>query len=561
MDQPRQSWPDPRLSTSRRGLLQAGGAALLAAAGLGACSSGGGRDSAAQNNANARVSLPTYIPFQQVAPDLAPSADGVMAGYVNYPTNLVDVGTTPVLRSGKPITALSQTAAVAPPSVNRNAYWQELNRRIGVELKFNLAPQADYPTKLITALAGDDLPDLVQMLPTSFPRVPRLPEVLRAKFADLTEYLSGDNIKEYPALANIPTSSWLATVYNGGIYGIPIHRGIVGALMLTRQDVLDKLGADSAITSGEEFLELCRQVSDPGKRRWAVGDPRSVFVFVLEMLKGVNVWAERDGRFIRDYEADEYRQALEIVAKMWKEGLFHPDSYAKVGTTTWQALVAGTVVMCMDGYRSWPILMRDFRKDNPELRIGAIPPPAYDGDGLGTQFLSSGIFSITTIKKAEPGRLKELLQVLNFLASPVGTRNALFLSYGIEGQHFTMRGGNPILTPKGVTEHTVPVNYISIQPDILYDSGQAAVTRAQYDYQRKVVPTGVRRAEIGLYSETDSAKGPALDVKMSNLHGDIIQGRQPVSAWAEAVAQWRKDGGDKMRAEYQEARQRAGADK
>jgi putative aldouronate transport system substrate-binding protein len=561
MDQPRQSWLDPRLSTSRRGLLQAGGAALLAAAGLGACSSGGGRDSAAQNNANARVSLPTYVPFQRVAPDLAPSADGVMAGYLNYPTGLVDFRTTPVLSSGEPITALSQTAAVAPPSVGRNAYWQELNRRIGVELKFSLAPQADYPFKLITALAGNDLPDLVQIRLNAEPRVPRLPDVLRAKFADLTEYLSGDSVKEYPGLANIPTSSWETTVFNGGVYGIPVHRGLVGTPMLTRQDLLGKLGANSAVTSGEEFLELCRQVNDPGKRRWAAGDPKSLFVFLMEMLNGVNLWAEQDGKFIRDFETDEYRQALEIVAKMWKEGLFHPDSYAKVGTTTWQALVAGTVVMCVDGYRSWPILMRDFRKDNPELEIGAIVPPAYDGGGQGTKFLGTGIFSITAVKKSEPARLKELLRVLDFLAAPTGTRDAQFISYGIEGQHFTARDGNPTLTPKGVTEHTVPVNYISAPPDILYDSGQAAVTRAQYDYQQKVVPTGVRPGNIGLYSETDSAKGPALDVKMSNLHGDIIQGRRPVSAWAEAVAQWRKDGGDKMRAEYQEARQRVGADK
>ena len=53
------------------------------------------------------------------------------------------------------------------------------------------------------------------------------PELLRAKFADLTEHLSGDAVKEYPFLANLPTESWRTCVFNGGIYGLPVPRAAV----------------------------------------------------------------------------------------------------------------------------------------------------------------------------------------------------------------------------------------------------------------------------------------------------------------------------------------------
>ena len=53
------------------------------------------------------------------------------------------------------------------------------------------------------------------------PNIENLAEFLKAKCADLTPYLSGDAIKDYPNLANIPTSAWRVPIYGNAIYGIP----------------------------------------------------------------------------------------------------------------------------------------------------------------------------------------------------------------------------------------------------------------------------------------------------------------------------------------------------
>ena len=53
------------------------------------------------------------------------------------------------------------------------------------------------------------------------PNIENMAEFLKAKCADLTPYLSGDAIKDYPNLANIPTSAWRVPIYGNAIYGIP----------------------------------------------------------------------------------------------------------------------------------------------------------------------------------------------------------------------------------------------------------------------------------------------------------------------------------------------------
>lgn len=40
---------------------------------------------------------------------------------------------------------------------------------------------------------------------------------------------------------------------------------------------------------------------------------------------------------------------------------------------------------------------------------------------------------------------------------------------------------------------------------------------------------------------------------MGNLQNDILQGREPVSAWDDGVATWKSGGGDTIRDEFQAA--------
>ena len=99
------------------------------------------------------------------------------------------------------------TGPIAP--LEGNTAWQEINRQVGATINLvNNVSNSDYRTKLATVVAGGDLPDTIYIPATpggqSAPFA-QFPDFLERSAADLTPYLSGDAVKDYPNLAAIPT--------------------------------------------------------------------------------------------------------------------------------------------------------------------------------------------------------------------------------------------------------------------------------------------------------------------------------------------------------------------
>ncbi|NED88075.1 ABC transporter substrate-binding protein, partial [Streptomyces sp. SID11233] len=57
----------------------------------------------------------------------------------------------------------------------------------------------------------------------------------------------------------------------------------------------------------------------------------------------------------------------------------------------------------------------------------------------------------------------------------------------------------------------------------------------------------------GIYSETNAKTFGALKLKTDDVLKGIMQGREKLSALDETVRMWRREGGDRMRAEYEKA--------
>src|SRR5262245_48975401 len=82
----------------------------------------------------ARANLPAYVAFRGARADLAPTDDGVQAGYLSYPRELVKaVQRAP--GSGGDVTVFTQTARPLPPAVDANLAWQEVNKQLNANLK------------------------------------------------------------------------------------------------------------------------------------------------------------------------------------------------------------------------------------------------------------------------------------------------------------------------------------------------------------------------------------------------------------------------------------------
>jgi putative aldouronate transport system substrate-binding protein len=156
-----------------------GAAALLGIGSVSGCNSGGGGSQANSAESNSKVALPTYVPYTGITPDLAASTNGVDPAFRHFPKEHPK-SVTDKPGNGETVSGMSNIFNAVPPGLGSNSYWAGLNDRLGVDLKFQMVPAADYEQKFATTIAGNDLPDLVQMRP-----VANLPALLDKRFTRL----------------------------------------------------------------------------------------------------------------------------------------------------------------------------------------------------------------------------------------------------------------------------------------------------------------------------------------------------------------------------------------
>jgi putative aldouronate transport system substrate-binding protein len=539
--------------TRRRLLAGAGGlAAMAGAAGLVGCS-GGGAQTTNNASANSKVQLPTYIPYTGLKPDLPGTADGVDNAFRNFPKeNPKVVQEKP--GNGETLVGMANIYYAVPPGPDKNSYWAGLNERMGVDLKLQMIGNADYSTKFSTVIAGNELPDIMQMVV-----VANFPQLLESRFTPLDEYLSGDAIKDYPNLANIPNLTWKSAVYNGKLYGIPIPRGAIGSYHFIRQDIFEAKGLPINPKGYDELVQVTKELTDPKKRTWAfslINQPRQL----LGMMNDEpNTWREEGGKLTHTYETDEYKQTVTDLIAMWKTGVIHPNAFDPAQPFKNLFNSGACAINASDGYPGWAQYISD-NSSNPEFKLGLMLNYNRDGSKLARWHFGSGVYSITGLKKQDnKDKIKLILRALNYLAAPFGTEEYLYRLYGQEGvDHKMTDAGDPVLTKTGQTNTVIPIRYLADAPYTVYQPGRPQDADTQHAYQSKEVPTGIANPTIGLWSNAAATKNATADKNFQDGIADIIQGRKPFSGLQDLISTWKTAAGDAMRNEYQDQLQKNG---
>ncbi len=256
-----------QLSMSRRGFLTtaAGTAGAVAAAPLlAACGTGATATVGSTSTSSLAKILPAYVPLSAagIKPDY-PSVDGSEPGYLSYPTTLVHtVSETP--GSGGSYTAIAPTWG-SIPRTSGNTYYQALNSALGANMQWQPTNGTTITTTLPTLFAGNQVPDWIEV-PT-FAEPPGFGQAAQDKLADLTPYLSGDKIKEYPNLAAIFSNGWQQGIWNDKIVGIPtvVAGFATGVFLYYRADILESLGIGTpSVKSLADLYDLGKEINDPG---------------------------------------------------------------------------------------------------------------------------------------------------------------------------------------------------------------------------------------------------------------------------------------------------------
>jgi putative aldouronate transport system substrate-binding protein len=520
---------------------------------------GGAAPTAAPSNASG-VTLPVSVPVQGPAPDKPGSADGVLPPlYVNLPSNLVKSTSQPPGKGGT-VTKMTQVTAAQIP-LDQNVTWQEVNRQLNVNLQLSVYTVGDYPVKLSTVVASGELPDMFTVQSAVFPQ---FVQFLESSCADLTPYLSGDAIRDYPNLANYPAYVWRNAVFNNKIFGLSPPAGTyLGFGLLTKQPYMDQAGVKMGeIKSADDFMRAAKLLTVPGKR-WALGggtnlgNPVTIF---KEVFGAPNTWRNDNGKLVRDIETDEYKAAVAYCRDLWDAGVVYPDLPRLDGVASSTAFYNSSYLMYMGqlssfGSSNWA---RAALNDPASVPCGLVLPFSADGKSKPIHHLGTGAGTLVVFKKAPTDRIKELLTISNFLASPFGTQEHALLNYGIKDVDYTLdERGNPVQNKQGAANvPSIPAWNIGV-PLVLYYPQALDAGPYVYSWLQQIVPIAIQSPVVGLYSPTDSAKGGLLNQQLKDGVENIIYGRDNVSSWDQVVSAWRSGGGDQMRQEYEEALQQS----
>lgn len=519
----------------RRAVL-AGGAALGLAGTVGCSNDGRGGSGVANDEASKSKIRPAYERYTGVKPDLAGAEYNIPDAFNRYPANPVQAITQPP-GDGKPITVTTYTNTPIPPKLELNTFWQEFNKRAGSPLQVNLTPSVDYNKKFATVVAGNQLGDLFMV-----GAVPQVPQMLAAKAVDLTPHLSGDNIKKYPYLANLPEVCWNSGIFDGKIYGVPVPRGAISSqVMYSRGDILEAQGLKAEVKSADDFVELCKGLTDKKLNRFALATAPTQYV--RNMFDIPNQWSKNGDALVSYLEHEAHEEVLGILQKLWKSGYIHPDAYAGQNLDMKTRFANGSSPLVQDTFSGWPTYLQTMDQD---AEIAIIPPPAHDGSGVGHTWLGAPTLSVTAISKAAEARVETMLAYLNYLAAPFGTSEYLFRKYGIKGIDHQVQDGDPVLTKKGFSETQLALQYQADGPWAIFLPERKGSTESCFNAMKEICPQAVANPVDGMYSETASRKGGQLNRDINAVSDDIIQGRAPVSAWGQAVKKWKSAGGDKI---------------
>jgi putative aldouronate transport system substrate-binding protein len=164
----------------------------------------------------------------------------------------------------------------------------------------------------------------------------------------------------------------------------------------------------------------------------------------------------------------------------------------------------------------------------------------------------------THVKKASADRVRQVLALADFAASPFGSLEYTLINYGVEGTDFTRDAkGNPALTEQGSQDVTVPWKFLASAVPAVYSADSEAGVRHVHQTLSTMIPMMEQSPTLQYSSPTWDSKGSGslLTLKQDGLK-DIIAGRKPMSAYDQLVKDYLAKGGEQARGEFEEAVQK-----
>ncbi|MET9633832.1 hypothetical protein ABZX92_40880 [Lentzea sp. NPDC006480] len=498
------------------------------------------------SDAGLKAVLPAYVPNTSIKPDIPSVAGGADVltepGFLSYPANRIATVSGVPGKGGK-YSAVTPLWGTVPPA--DNSFYQAMNKALGVELEMKPADGNNYNTIIPTMTAAKKLPDWIN-LPAWWNPSFNTGGLAGNQLADLTPYISGDNIKKYPNLAALPTAAWRAGAWGDKLYGIPsFSTGFkIAGCIFYRRDVLDAKGITAdQIKSADDLVNLGKELTDAKAGVWAFDD---IYRYVYTAFGAPLKWKVDNGKLVHLFETQEFLDAADWHRKLAVAGYIHPDALAgdNSGNTRFYA---GKTLIEGGGTGAWNLAdHQSGQAANPNYRRGALNFFAADGKSAPRVDMGSATDIISYLNvNLKPGQIEELLAVANYLAAPYGSAEYTMVNYGVEGTHFTMDAGVPTHTEAGKKEVQAQTYPFLAAPSAAISSPSAPnVAKDITAWQAANVKALSKPVFWGMNVSMPQAQATAEAAQpVEDTLKDVIHGKKSIQDLKDAAATWKSSGG------------------
>ena len=342
-------------------------------------------------------------------------------------------------------------AAIMTTDWNDNEFYQEMERRTGVHLEFEMVSSADYQTNFNLMIASGNLADMIYVGASYYAEGVDA-AIDDGYFLDLT-----DLVDEYmPNYERIRTSDvqyeLLSTTDSGrlgAVYELRQSKQGPWLGLWIRQDWLDDLNLDTPVTFDDYHEVLTAFKNEKGATAPLIlnfSGSDGEFGTMSGGLNVLNSWQlDETGKVNFGPYMDAWKEYVTIMHQWYTEGLIDPDFMATDERTADMAKVVTGASGLFAALYTMPSVYEAASEDR-NMDLAPVNPPVMNEGDEGHIRLRDSYTSGNTAISADSENWEVALRWLDYLYTDEG---ALLANYGVEGDTFEFNeDGEPEFTDK-----------------------------------------------------------------------------------------------------------------
>jgi putative aldouronate transport system substrate-binding protein len=470
-------------------------------------------------------------------------------------------------------------------TIEDNVVSRYLKEQLGVyyKPKWVCKGPESCPTAWSTAMASDDLPEYFTWLGGEYlgklldaDRLEDITDVWNATASDLTK-----KHKDWPN-----GQIWVPVTKGGRAFGLAFSNGGYAAhdsLLWVRKDWLDELNLKMPDTI-EELYNVAKTFKDKKKLTMGISaagqEGMVTWSSSLDTFFGAygvmpTYWVKgSDGKLVYGSTLPGNVQALEELAKWYKDGLFEAEFMAKGAAKAAENLAGNKAGMYFAPSWSpgWPL--PDSKKNDPKADwVSGRVPAGPDGKRGRAAFKLAGM-TCAFQKGIDRTKIEAVINHLNWIydtkeASIVNSHMLVEgVDYVVENGEFKAGIGTSATFYEGGAgyptwwypamdeddakkrEQLLKMDPKTLNPYIQYSlkdpDGVTAKTQQAMALKFKTMEDQIVDQYLGAPTPTMSEAGARLGKLENETYVKIITGGASVSEWEKFVSDWKKQGGDKI---------------